>query len=156
MKFPIPILISVMALAAACHGNVEQEQPAGHLCDSDAECASRDVARVCERRSCFEGACVTQPAPLATPCEDGHPWMVCDGKGTCAEVFEYGGACYTVEPFDAQCPSCDDGDPCTADTCVELSDGHVCKHEPLAEGYTCGPWMVCQSGVCCPHPDTKR
>ena len=49
----------------------------------------------------------------------------------------------TTPPPDLACASCDDNDPCTADSC----SGGACKHDPL-DGTSC-PSGTCHQGACC-------
>ena len=84
------------------------------------------------------GACSTPPAPDGTPCEDGSR---CSLNDACVA-----GTCVAGAPAD-----CDDGNPCTEDSC-DPSGG--CQHRPLADGTGCDDGNactatdVCGAGVC--------
>ncbi|MEM7434852.1 MAG: hypothetical protein AAF436_06835, partial [Myxococcota bacterium] len=95
------------------------------------------------------GVCDNAPLPAGTACTDlacALPVLAqCDGAGTCVT-----NTCIS----DA---ACDDGDPCTVDTCeltcglcaqAAAPDGTVCSVPPL--GFGSGS---CQAGVCAPICD---
>jgi hypothetical protein len=52
------------------------------------------------------------------------------------------------------CGNCDDGDPCTVDTCMSSEASgceeavHWCAHSPATDGTPCGSGEVCVEGVC--------
>ena len=51
------------------------------------------------------------------------------------------------------CGSCDDGNPCTMDTCVSGGEvlcevAHRCEHLPVTDGTPCGSGEICVEGVC--------
>jgi hypothetical protein len=52
------------------------------------------------------------------------------------------------------CGNCDDGNPCTMDTCVSSGPSgcetavHSCEHPPVTDGTPCGSGEVCVEGVC--------
>ena len=69
-----------------------------------------------------------------------QPWepKLCDSDAKC-----WSGSCGATGICCAQ--SCDDGLPCTTDTC--LSDGQTCTHSMAPNGAPC-PGGACQSGSC--------
>ena len=104
-------------------------------CVSASECP--DPGSECTLRTCTKGACGSIPAPAGAPvnqqptgdCER----LVCDGDGGVASIEDPG------DPFD-------DGDPCTADTCV----GGTPTHEPALAGTECdGTGSVCDGAGAC-------
>lgn len=76
----------------------------------------RDSSSPCDVPETCDGVTAVCPADLVAPdgtaCADG---LMCDGAETC-----FLGACVAGAP-----PDCDDGDACTADSCVE---GPGCMH----------------------------
>jgi hypothetical protein len=158
----------------------------GRLCDAQGACASgvcvappkacHDLDEACAEGVCepSTGACVRQPFPVGTPCEDGD---LCTGAARC-EAGGAGGAgsgdavCAPQTAVDL-CDACagrragdpcDDGDLCTASsaclrrgvTLVCLGASKVCGaedeallSEPLGvcEGLLCDP----TSGACVPQ-----
>lgn len=123
-------------------------------CSSDQECPPEPAP--CSGPSvCADGYCVIQPLADGSPCEDGD---LC----TVADVCQ-GGACVPGRP-----PDCDDGNPCTADTCdpatgcahvaqgqgeIECDDGDPCTeldrcHDGVCQGATAPP---CDDGNPCTH-----
>ncbi len=82
--------------------------------------------------------CITAAQADGAPCNDGDH---CNGLETCAM-----GECVPSAPLD-----CDDGNPCTIDTC---SPTHGCQHINAIDGAACGPTdpcaetRVCAAGVC--------
>ncbi|MEE2780447.1 MAG: hypothetical protein VYE15_07980, partial [Myxococcota bacterium] len=73
------------------------------------------------------------------PCDDGNP---CNGAESCGPA----GICVSTAP-----PTCDDEDPCTADTCdasaeggcVQTSDGEICDDGNTCTADTCDPIEGC-------------
>src|SRR5262249_4706769 len=61
--------------------------------------------------------------PMGYPCDDG---LFCNGSDEC----NGSGGC-TLHPTPAPC---DDGDPCTTDTCTELAH---CQHQVTGESRAC-------------------
>lgn len=53
------------------------------------------------------------------------------------------------------CGNCDDGNPCTTDSCASFDVGdicevteHSCQNRPVTDGTPCGSGDVCVEGVC--------
>ena len=54
------------------------------------------------------------------------------------------------------CGNCDDGNPCTMDSCVSFDVGDICEatehgarqNRPVTDGTPCGAGEVCVEGVC--------
>lgn len=82
--------------------------------------------------------CEHAPLPDDTGCDDGD---VCNGVNVCRA-----GRCVAGTP-----PVCNDGNPCTADSC---DPRRGCQSAAVAEGTVCGagdactPASTCRSGVC--------
>ena len=100
-------------------------------CTQDAECVATD-APACAQAACHTGKCVLVAAADGTSCATAD---LCPAAGVCAA-----GVCK------ATAKACDDGNPCTVDTCV-LSDG--CTHVNKADGPGgCAGDSPCTVGVC--------
>jgi len=113
----------------------------------------------CTRDRCLDGACRHDPEPLA--CDDAnactrdacHPekgclnppdreGQVCDDRNACTVGDVCGnGLCV------GGAVSCDDGDPCTVDTCDPVQA--ACAHDPAAEGMACDDGDPCTTGDAC-------
>jgi hypothetical protein len=120
----------------------------GDPCGSGAECLSGFCADgVCCASACAGicqacnlpgsvGTCLT--APDGTPCPDDDR---CDGEETCQA-----GQCLDGPPLD-----CDDGNPCTDDSCDPISG---CQHHPAPDQTPCPDEdrcdgeEACQGGQC--------
>ncbi len=141
----------------------------GTPCDDGSACtgakdAAGDDADHCVKGACTPGApkscddanpCTTDACEPAAGCtitnDDGAKCVPgtgnkCDTGGLCA-----GGACKVVQQV-----GCDDGNPCTADSCDQTtglcvyksaSDGAQCS-----DGNPCTDQDACKSGVCAAKP----
>jgi hypothetical protein len=94
-------------------------------CDDGAPCTTDSCAPAL--------GCQNLPAPDGTTCTDA---TVCNGDETCQ-----GGACTAGTPLD-----CDDGDPCTIDTC-DASAG--CQHPQASNGTSCADDTLCNGNEIC-------
>jgi hypothetical protein len=114
----------------------------GDLCNGDEMCqngyCNRGPARTCNDHSlCTQDSCdptigcVNVALPDNTSC----------GGGLCGEASCLKGECQYANP--AVCM--EDGDPCTADWC---DPGQGCRHDPMADGESCGDCMICVSSQC--------
>ncbi|MEZ4266426.1 MAG: hypothetical protein R3F39_08610 [Myxococcota bacterium] len=72
------------------------------------------------------------------------------GDGT-TETKTLPGAVIGLAPFGA-CGVCDDGDPCTADSCPATLS---CEVAADTDGLPCGPQSACSGGVCGAGPDLR-
>jgi hypothetical protein len=113
-------------------------------------CVSCDDGNPCTIDTCVDGACVHTPINcdyLDGWVEDGSTYTTCNGTDVCTYqdmvYLDYecvGGNCVPTETDWRTdligCQSCDDGDPCTIDTCV---DGE-CVHTPINCDYLDG-WV---------------
>ena len=99
--------------------------PPEPACVTDADCENGDPCDGAER--CMEGSCVPGEA-ISCMASDAC------GVSTCEVTSDGAGVCVEVEQ------SCDDGDPCTVDSCdPELG----CTTSSL-----CAPDQLCDAGVC--------
>ncbi len=88
---------------------------------------------------------------------------LCDPPGTgggCSPGFVCNHDCTACVAPCSTGADCDDGDPCTADTCDSAGAGFVCDHMPLTgpacdDGRPCTTNDVCRNGICVggPPPD---
>jgi hypothetical protein len=131
--------------------------PNGYLCPDNDKCngdetcqngvctdsppADCDDHNMCTADTCTPSiGCRHTPETDGTSCSDGN---ICNGVETCQ-----GGLCRRPDPLD-----CDDGDPCTSDSC-DRNNG--CIHPPIPDGSSCednnvcNGEGVCQGGVCIP------
>ena len=101
-------------------------EPPSSCCAADHECPQQPcVVSSCDRTT---GVCHGVPALLGVACDDGDrcTWLDgCDGAGQCAG-----------KPVD-----CDDGLPCTVDSCLSEARGAPCEHV-VAAGW-------CLTGASC-------
>ena len=126
-------------------------RPNGAACSDGNACTTTDA--------CTNGACVAGPAAdcndnnvctddscdpavgcrhsnNTASCDDGD---VCNGTGVCQD-----GACAGTPP-----PNCDDGNPCTTDSCDPvLGCRHVNNTAPCDDGNACTVGDVCGDGAC--------
>jgi hypothetical protein len=109
-----------------------EEEEVETPCETDEDCADDNV---CTDDSCNTAFHLCENVAVdGRDCDDGD---LCNGVGTCDET----GACV----IDSS-PLCDDGNPCTFDTCV--SGGSDCTHDTsAADGNTC------DNGLHCDGPD---
>jgi hypothetical protein len=126
-----------------------QALPDGSWCDDANPCSTGETCsggRCAGGRTCDDGnpctidrcdptfGCQTEPAPQGTACTPESTCLVaaaCDGYGSC-----------TGAPR-----GCDDGNPCTWDTCQE---GLGCTSQPVGDG------SACEDGNPCTGPDRCR
>jgi formylglycine-generating enzyme required for sulfatase activity len=102
----------------ACVGSFDTSA-SGCACLEDADCAAFDDGDLCTGvLHCVEAQCVVDVDSVPAPCDTSG-----DAPCTRSACAPQTGQCVpTFLPLD---PSCDDGDPCTTDTCDELSQGCV-------------------------------
>ncbi len=113
----------------------------GDSCSADGICAGAEMltcddGNICTTDSCDpDEGCLTAPADNAA-CDDDN---ACTGEGSCSGGFCQPGNFVT----------CNDGNPCTDDTC-DLSSG--CTYTPNTnscdDGNACTSGDVCQGGSC--------
>ncbi|MBN2497720.1 MAG: trypsin-like serine protease [Deltaproteobacteria bacterium] len=90
---------------------------------------------------------------LPADCNDGNASVHPDGQEICGDGVDNDCSGQTDEGC-AECVSdgdCDDGNPCTRDTC----SGGICAHEDEPDGMICGEGMACQIGECFPWTDPE-
>jgi len=116
-------------------------------CGNDLECNDNNP---CTDDRCAQGHC--QRTSLNGPCDDG---LFCNGSDTCTEGWcathgrnpcgdgaacdELNDSCTETCSYDLDC---DDGEPCTLDSCV----GGVCSH---AVQSTCDDGLFCNGADSC-------
>jgi len=124
-----------------------QHTPAAGACDDLDQCTVNDK---CDAGKCAPGAIL--------PCNDGNPCTddscaaevgcvfvpnnaACTDGNACTGVDQCsGGSCLAGAPID-----CNDGQACTQDSCDAVKG---CVHQPVPDGGSCGPDMVCFGGTC--------
>ncbi|MBM4394508.1 MAG: hypothetical protein FJ087_02320 [Deltaproteobacteria bacterium] len=105
-------------------------------CESDDDCEAAAVppckALRCDARA---GHCVMADLPDGAACK---PLTACETNGRCVA-----GACAGVQV------SCDDGNPCTDDTCDDHDGcGHTANAAACDDGNPCTPESACANTVC--------
>jgi len=103
-------------------------------CKADSDCDDKDV---CTADKCDAGKCGNKAVADGAPCSDGD---ACTDKDACK-----GGACAA-----GAIKTCDDGNPCTVDSC-DLKTG--CKvtnldGAPCDDGAKCTDGDACKDGKC--------
>jgi MYXO-CTERM domain-containing protein len=121
--------------------------PDGDVCDGTEICQAgvcqETIPLVCnDDNPCTEDSCDPVTGCTNVDLADG---TAC-GDGACGSMICASGQCVLADP-----DVCDDGDPCTADSC---DDAGGCQHAPAADGTpcpdadACNGEETCQSGVC--------
>src|ERR1051325_3774488 len=116
----------------------------GDVCNGDETCLvgictaggvpNCDDGNICTNDICDPVAgCQNTAVPDGLPCGDGD---VCNGLETCQ-----GGQCTGGTAL-----SCDDGNPCTTDTCDSLL---ACQHTPATDGTSCSDGNLCNGTETC-------
>jgi len=120
------------------------------------EDCTKSNPKSCRQTYCFNGVCTEVNAPSGTICENvPNDVLVCDVAGDCGHWIPFGGKeCIIPSPITPVCPSCDDGDPATQDTCVADGQGGKCTNMVLPDGWYCGLYYGVLNGVCCPVPNS--
>ncbi len=80
------------------------------------------------------GGCQYTPVMVGTSCADAN---MCNGAEVCGAV----GVCQAAAALD-----CDDGNPCTADSCSVMGG---CQHTPVGVGTSCGDGNACNGAEIC-------
>ena len=118
-------------------GTVDSFQAA---CETLADCEKAFSAlTACVELRCLEGNCAAAPLPDAVTCLTA---AVCPARGVC-----HAGSCL------GKFAPCDDGNPCTADQCLNSGCNHVAFGGGVAcpdDGFPCTD-DICKSGTCA-HP----
>lgn len=112
-------------------------------CSLDEECEDTNS---CTSNRCEVGTCVAVPTNVGGGCDDGFACTVsdsCNAQGVCAGTIVV----------------CDDGNPCTDDSCDPISG--ACMAPPGIDGQPCSQGLscveMCTAGVCgcgCPAADS--
>ncbi|MGB0716199.1 MAG: S8 family serine peptidase [Phycisphaerae bacterium] len=108
-------------------------------CLVDSDC---DDQNACTTNSCVENVC--QTVDNTDPCDDG---FLCTSDDTCS-----GGVCQGVDIPDCEkcsvASDCDDGNPCTDNTCPAGVCVYVANTQSCDDGDICTDGDVCSGGVC--------
>ncbi len=161
---PVECVVEACASSASCvpgQGCVSEWKPVGAECDDQNQCTLEDSCD--EERLCA--------SEKVRDCNDGNPCTEdsCDPEVGCVNAFtpELDGAecpggdacqpsgCVTGECVGGEALDCDDGDPCTEDSC-DLEQG--CVHDRVPDQttgeVTCSQKNdVDDDGCCCFIPD---
>jgi hypothetical protein len=139
--------------------NVTDDCPTAHACQDHAcvpatPCkTSKDCTGVCDKTS---GTCVD--CNITADCPTGQ---FCDASHDCRPALCSGGACAASGWFGCKADgggyeaaaTCDDGTPCTADTC---QPGQGCAHAAVGgncdDGDACTLTSSCADGACIGQP----
>jgi hypothetical protein len=128
------------------------------ICTTNTDC---DDGNPCTADTCnAAGLCQSAPVANGLPCDDGN---ACTFGGSCVAgtcgapvVCNDGNPCTTdtCDPATGACTStavvCDDGNPCTTDACTAATGG--CVFTPVPAGTTCNDGDLCTSGDICVQP----
>lgn len=124
-------------------------------CRADGDC---EGSVGCAIALCVDGACLSVPDDTICGTETYcHPTRGCiaDG-GDAGPPVDAGSRFDAGPPVDAGgpgCPGgCDDGDPCTDDTCVDGACVHSPNTAPCDDGIFCNGPDSCADGLCATHP----
>ena len=113
----------------------------GDVCDGEETCQNGLCAKG-PALTCDDGnECTTDFCDATNGCQTDNvaDGQVCDG-GQCGAATCQQGSCELSD-----LAYCDDGDPCTNNTC-DFEQG--CMSENLPDGHVCGTCMMCSTGEC--------
>jgi hypothetical protein len=102
-------------------------------------CAPGTPPNCTSTNPCEVGSCDPTNGCILTPVADGTTCTSTVGCGSTAACK--GGACTVTNG-----PNCDDGNPCTADSC---GANGVCVHTPVTDGTTCSDGNLCNGAETC-------
>ena len=133
-------------------GMVNPKQPC-QICDRAK--SAKDWTTVADGGDCQDGAlCTVSDTCKNGSCAAGNA-LVCDDKIACTKdsCDTKTGACRfeVVIGCGAYCetdPQCDDGNPCTTDSCVNTKCSWINNNLPCNDGNSCTMGDVCDSGKC--------
>ena len=116
-------------------------------CTTDAQCSGVPTGSVCLTAACSSGHCSLKPVVAPTTCATGCT----AGKaivGSCGA-----GACVATAGVPAK--DCADGNPCTADECLDnIGCRNAAVAAPCNDGDACTKGDACVAGTCTPgQPD---
>ena len=123
--------------------------PDGSACSDGDRCTLADTCRAgacvggpprncSDDNTCTSDGCDPLTGCTHTTLPDGS---VCDDRDACTVNDACsGGTCIVGDPR-----NCDDGNPCTSDTCDSATG---CQHAPLPDGTACGTRQTCSAGIC--------
>ncbi|GMV40584.1 MAG: hypothetical protein AMXMBFR64_23000 [Myxococcales bacterium] len=127
----------------------------GGACDDGDACTIGDACKAGKCASagaldCDDGnPCTTDGCSAATGCTHANNEGPCTDGNACSE----GDHCQDGACVPGEADLCDDGNPCTTDSC----DAGTCVHDPIAagacsDGDACTTLDECQDGVCVGGP----
>ena len=93
-----------------------------------------DDSVICTADTCAQGVC--SHTPRDSVCDNG---LFCDGQEICDPVLD----CLPGTP-----PDCDDGNPCTNDSCSGTSCQHTNNSALCSDSNACTQTDACQGGSC--------
>ncbi|MCB9738911.1 MAG: hypothetical protein H6747_06555 [Deltaproteobacteria bacterium] len=107
------------------------------------------TGKVCSAGTCVDQLC----APGSTSC-NGSKLQLCDASGAqftpLGDCAASNSACVQGSCTAGACvftgKACDDGNPCTTDSCSTVSG---CIATPMVNGAECGAGAACYAGTCC-------
>ena len=124
------------AVAAVDAADVASPVDAGPPpCAAAADCVPAAGLAACQIAVCLAGTCSLAAASDGSPCEDGN---ACTHADVC-----FGGQCSEGVLLD-----CDDGVPCTVDTCAGGGCVHTPASGPCEDGDVCTLGDSCKGGSC--------
>ncbi len=174
-----PCTAADQCTAGAC-GGTGVSCDDGNPCTEDAcvqpgGCAHQDNAALCEDGSvctkgdaCAGGKCL--PGSVTTSCDDGNVCTddSCDAKTGCvhpgnaapcvlADACQSGTVCSGGACTGGQAKVCDDGNPCTADSCDSKTGLCLASDVTTAcdDGNACTSGDACSAGKCLPGAQAK-
>ena len=128
-----------MAVVAGCRSEEDDEDVA----QGEMDCAATAGAGAPNTIACTDGCCTSENVPKeGEPCAGPFEGMMCNASGGCELParglcgngwYEKDESCDNTSSQD--CPSCNDGQPCTADsfTGSPSTCNIVCFHTPIAD-----------------------
>lgn len=105
----------------------------------------------CTSDTCSNATCHNTPVGYNAPCWSGGKQGACTGITCCTGCTSSTGQCFPGNVVEAcgrvneTCKSCDDNDPCTADTCDATS---TCRHTYAGDYASCGSSSLCYNRNC--------
>ena len=104
-------------------------------CTLNSDCAAVALVAPCQAAVCSAGACKLVAVGDGTPCEDG-------------DACTHSDVCLNGQCTDGVALDCDDGQPCTVDTCAQGGCVHAPASGPCEDGNVCTLGDSCKGGAC--------
>lgn len=142
-------------------------KPPAELCGNgigdEGETCDHNCSEKCEpRNACFTAKVYGSLAACDLRCEQTEITKCIDGDGCCADGCNHvtdndcdpvcgDGEVSGAETCDGNCPTCDDGNPCTVDIAggTAAACSLTCKHQNVTAGEVCGDGLRCDSSGGC-------